>query len=159
MSDEEFPDNNQMGSGNDSAVPSSEGSDPVEDIPPPGVPERRFPIREDRRKGQVSPPDGVERRMWADRRKLRSNEGRERYLDMVQKERVMLMDQGVSRSTEQLLDLAGAGGSSQNEEEGTRRDRATGDQLRASFAGSSMVTAVYSFDWFARRCAAHCAAA
>lgn len=136
MSDEEFPDNDKRGSGNDSAVPSSDGaSDEIsvgieEDVPPPGVPERRFPIREDRRKGQVSPPDGVERRMWADRRKLRSNEGRERYLDMVQKERVMLMDQGVSRSTEQLLDLAGAGGSSQNEEEGTR-DRATGDQLRA----------------------------
>jgi type II secretory ATPase GspE/PulE/Tfp pilus assembly ATPase PilB-like protein len=135
MNDEDDPDNDKMGSGSDSAAPLSgeplSGVDGGEDdIPPPGVPERRFPIREDRRKGHTTPPDGVERRMWADRRKLRSNEGRERYLDMVQKERVMLMDQGVSRSTEQLLDLAGAGGSSQNEEEGVR-DRATGDQLRA----------------------------
>lgn len=119
---EDFPDKDKAG---------EDGPDPfVESGPPPGVPERRFPIREDRRKGQAQPPDGIERRMWADRRKLRSNEGRERYLDMVQKERSMLMDQGVSRSTEQLLDLAGGGGASQTEEEGVR-DRATGDKLRS----------------------------
>jgi type II secretory ATPase GspE/PulE/Tfp pilus assembly ATPase PilB-like protein len=120
---EDFPDK-------DDAEGQGSGPSIFEDVPPEGVPERRFPIREDRRKGGAQPPDGVERRMWADRRKLRSNEGRERYLDMVQKERVMLMDQGVSRSTEQLLDLAGAGGTSQTEEEGVR-DRATGDQLRS----------------------------
>ena len=40
--------------------------------------------------------------------KNRSTEGRERYLDMVQRERNMLLDQGIARSTEQLLDMAGA---------------------------------------------------
>ncbi|MGZ9109090.1 MAG: GspE/PulE family protein [Micavibrio sp.] len=120
---EDFPDKDDVGG-------ERAASSAFEDVPPEGIPERRFPIREDRRKGGAQPPDGIERRMWADRRKLRSNEGRERYLDMVQKERVMLMDQGVSRSTEQLLDLAGAGGTSQTEEEGVR-DRATGDQLRS----------------------------
>ncbi|MCB9991953.1 MAG: Flp pilus assembly complex ATPase component TadA [Rhodospirillales bacterium] len=90
-------------------------------------PERRAG---DRRQGAGTPPDGIERRQWHDRRKLRAKEGRERYLDMVQKERSMLLDQGVMRSTEQLLDMAGAGGSSELEEEGVR-DRATGDLLRA----------------------------
>lgn len=99
--------------------------------PPEGVPERRLPIREDRRKIQDDLPGGIERRMWSDRRKARSNEGRERYLDMVQRERVMLLDQGVSRSTEQLLDLAGVGASSFKAEEEGVRDRATGDQLRS----------------------------
>ena len=42
------------------------------------------------------------------RRKIRSGEGRERYLDMVQRERALMLDQGISRSTEQLLDMAGA---------------------------------------------------
>ncbi|HIF25467.1 MAG TPA: type II/IV secretion system family protein [Micavibrio sp.] len=76
------------------------------------------------------PPDGIERRQWADRRRERALEGRERYLDMVQRERTMLLDQGVVRTTDQLLDMAGAGGASELEEEGIR-DRATGDMLRS----------------------------
>lgn len=64
------------------------------------------------------------------RKKQRSMEGRERYLDMVQKERSLLLEQGIPRSTEQLLDMAGAFIPSEVEEEGIK-DRATGDQLRA----------------------------
>ncbi len=64
------------------------------------------------------------------RKKMRSTEGRERYLDMVQRERVMLLDQGIPRSTEQLLDMAGANVGTEAEDEGIK-DRATGDQLRA----------------------------
>ncbi|MGH1375360.1 MAG: GspE/PulE family protein [Alphaproteobacteria bacterium] len=60
----------------------------------------------------------------------RFSEGRERYLDMVQKERALLLEQGVSRSTEQLLDMAGAVGQSEVEDD-VIKDRATGDQLRA----------------------------
>lgn len=88
---------------------------------------------EDRRKDPVAePPGGVERRKWYERRKQRAREGRDRYMDMVQKERVILLDHGISRSAEQLLDMAGAGSSStmDQEEEGVR-DRATGDQLRS----------------------------
>jgi hypothetical protein len=63
----------------------------------------------DRRgKGDSEPPGGVERRRSAARKKIRSSEGRERYLDMVQRERALLLDQGIPRSTEQLLDMAGA---------------------------------------------------
>jgi general secretion pathway protein E len=76
------------------------------------------------------PPDGVERRAADSRKKARSGEGRERYLDMVQRERAMLLDQGIARSTEQLLDMAGAHMPSDVEDEGIK-DRATGDQLRA----------------------------
>ncbi len=101
--------------------PSSESGDSSP------APERRGG---DRRQQPGMPPDGIERRQWHDRRKVRAQEGRERYLDMVQRERVMLLDQGVTRSTDQLLDMAGAGGSSELEEEGVR-DRATGDQLRS----------------------------
>jgi len=64
------------------------------------------------------------------KKKVRSTEGRERYLDMVQRERSMMMDQGLARSTEQLLDMAGAVAPSEQEEEGIK-DRASGDQLRA----------------------------
>ncbi len=64
------------------------------------------------------------------RRREKAKEGRERYLDMVQRERVMLLEQGISRSTEQLLDMAGAVTSSELEEEAIK-DRATGDQLRS----------------------------
>lgn len=67
---------------------------------------------------------------YAERRKVRSSEGRERYLDMVQRERTLMLEQGVGRSTEELLDMAGAVGPSEVEEEGIK-DRATGDQLRA----------------------------
>lgn len=62
--------------------------------------------------------------------KIRSSEGRERYLDMVQRERSLLLEQGIARSTEQLLDMAGAVLPSDIESE-TIKDRATGDQLRA----------------------------
>jgi len=64
------------------------------------------------------------------RRQERSNEGRERYLDMVQRERALLLQQGITRSTEQLLDMAGAAAPSEQEESAIK-DRATGDQLRA----------------------------
>lgn len=88
---------------------------------------------EDRRKDpSPQPPAGVERRKWYERRKERAREGRDRYMDMIQKERVILLDHGISRSAEQLLDMAGAGSSStlDHEEDGVR-DRATGDQLRS----------------------------
>ena len=91
------------------------------------LPEKR---QGDRRQREAGAPGGVDRR-WADRRKLRAKEGRERYLDMVQRERSMFIEQGVSRSTEQLLDMAGASGPSEIEEEQGVRDRATGDQLRS----------------------------
>jgi type II secretory ATPase GspE/PulE/Tfp pilus assembly ATPase PilB-like protein len=78
----------------------------------------------------AEPPGGVERRGLDARRKLRSSEGRERYLDMVQRERALLLDQGIARSTEQLLDMAGAATGADVEEEGVK-ERATGDQLRS----------------------------
>lgn len=73
---------------------------------------------------------GLEKKRLQERRRVRSGEGRERYLDMVQRERALLLDQGIARSTEQLLDMAGAVTASEQEEEGIK-DRATGDQLRA----------------------------
>lgn len=102
---------------------------PGQDTPGPVLPERRSEARTDRRQRNAAPPGGVDRR-WSDRRRARSIEGRERYLDMVQRERAMFIEQGVSRSTEQLLDMAGATVQSDLEEEGVR-DRATGDQLRS----------------------------
>lgn len=84
----------------------------------------------DRRRLHSKPPGGVERRQH-ERRKMRSAEGRERYLDMVKRERTLFLEQGVSRSTEQLLDMAGAVGDSDHEGEEGIRDRATGDQLRS----------------------------
>ena len=71
-----------------------------------------------------------EKQRLQERRRTRSGEGRERYLDMVQRERVMMLDQGIARSTEQLLDMAGAVTISEQEDEAIK-DRATGDQLRA----------------------------
>lgn len=64
------------------------------------------------------------------KRRMRSTEGRERYLDMVQRERALMLEQGIARSTEQLLDMAGAVTQSDLEDE-VIKDRATGDQLRA----------------------------
>lgn len=84
----------------------------------------------DRRRLHGKPPGGGERRQH-ERRKMRSAEGRERYLDMVKRERTLFLEQGVSRSTEQLLDMAGAVGDSDHEGEEGIRDRATGDQLRS----------------------------
>ncbi len=83
----------------------------------------------DRRRMQGKSPTGMDRRK-SDRRKSRQAEGRERYLDMVKRERSLFLEQGVSRSTEQLLDMAGAVSESEQGEEGVR-DRATGDQLRS----------------------------
>ncbi len=85
----------------------------------------------DRRQKEGKSPLGVERRQWQDRRKIRSQEGRERYLDMVQRERAMFMDMGVTRSTEQLLDMAGAIASTDDNSEEGILQRATGDQLRS----------------------------
>ncbi len=93
--------------------------------------EQRSPSRE-RRQSEGESPLGVERRQWHDRRKIRSKEGRERYLDMVQRERAMFMNLGVSRSTEQLLDMAGAVQFDDEEVEGNILQRATGDQLRSA---------------------------
>ncbi len=63
-------------------------------------------------------------------KKVKIHEGRERYIDMVQKERAMMLEQGIARSTEQLLDMAGAPAPSEIEDEAIK-DRATGDQLRS----------------------------
>lgn len=94
--------------------------------------ERRKEDDRERRKENKGPPVGTERRQWQDRRKIRSKEGRERYLDMVQRERSMFLDMGVSRSTDQLLDMAGAVSLNTiaQEDEGIKV-RATGDQLRS----------------------------
>ncbi len=64
------------------------------------------------------------------RRRQKGVEMRDRYLDMVQRERILMLAEGVTRSTEQLLDMAGASVSSDLEDEAVK-DRATGDQLRA----------------------------
>jgi len=89
---------------------------------------------DDRRTDDEGSPLGVERRQWQDRRKIRSKEGRERYLDMVQRERGLLAEMGVSRSTDQLLDMAGAVSLDNNvdTEDTSIKHRATGDQLRAA---------------------------
>ena len=108
---------------NDSTIPGT----PDATNPDTDVTDRRGG---DRRRQDAPPPGGIDRR-YSDRRKQRASEGRERYLDMVQRERAMFFDQGVSRSTEQLLDMAGASGPSELEEEAGIRDRATGDQLRS----------------------------
>jgi len=86
----------------------------------------------ERRRVAGDPPKGAERRKSEGRSKMRSSEGRERYLDMVQRERALMLDQGLARSTEQLLDMAGATLPSHlTENEETIKDRASGDQLRA----------------------------
>lgn len=77
---------------------------------------------------QNGAPEGAETKQKIKQR-TKTGDGRERYLDMVQRERTLLLDQGIARSTEQLLDMAGAAAPSE-EEEGIK-DRATGDQLRA----------------------------
>lgn len=94
---------------------------------------------DDRRKIDLGPPEGQsERRSVMERRKAYISEGRERYLDMVQKERSMLLSQGISQSTEQLLDMAGAYTPSEqtnmiNPEDDIDRikETASGDQLRS----------------------------
>ena len=64
----------------------------------------------------------------------RAAEGRERYLDMVQRERALLLRQGINRSTEQLLDAAGAVAQTDvktKDGQAVKKDTATGDQLRS----------------------------
>lgn len=85
----------------------------------------------ERRKGGDGPPGDLERRQSTLRKKMRSGEGRERYLDMVQRERALMLEQGIARSTEQLLDMAGAVLPSDQQEEEGIKESATGDQLRA----------------------------
>lgn len=82
----------------------------------------------DRRRENKGPPNGIERRK-GDRRKTRSAIGRERYLDMVIRERALFAQQGFTRSAEQLLSASGAG--SEAEVKAGERDSATGDQLRS----------------------------
>ncbi len=65
-----------------------------------------------------------------ERRKDAKMEGRERYLDMVQRERALMLDYGVARSTEQLLEMAGAAVRSDDTDDAIK-DNATGDMLRA----------------------------
>lgn len=85
---------------------------------------------DDRRQENLGPPDGEDERRKGDRRTNRLSIVRERYLDMVLKERSLLMQQGVSKSAEQLLSMTGAGSDQEAGEEGVRTN-ATGDQLRA----------------------------
>jgi type II secretory ATPase GspE/PulE/Tfp pilus assembly ATPase PilB-like protein len=82
----------------------------------------------DRRSENEEAPGGFERRK-GDRRKTRSSIGRERYLDMVLRERALFAQQGHTRSAEQLLSAAGAGAEAETMD--GERDSATGDQLRA----------------------------
>lgn len=89
-------------------------------------------VKEKSDAGKRSQDQSVEKRQWQDRRKMRSQEGRERYLDMVQRERSLFLDMGVNRSTDQLLDMAGAVALADNQEEDDGvKTRATGDQLRS----------------------------
>ena len=79
---------------------------------------------------QSSESKVVSKATSANPQRKKAVEGRERYLDMVQRERAMLLDKGITRSTEQLLDMAGAHVPSEVEDQSVK-DRATGDQLRA----------------------------
>lgn len=110
------------GSGKDMEAGKGSGQ-----VPPPESPKDG-----DRRKADLGPPEGApERRKSNDRRINRASiEGRERYLDMVSRERALLLQRGVNRSTEQLLNAAGA--PPEHESEDFERDNASGDQLRAS---------------------------
>lgn len=83
----------------------------------------------DRRRVNLGAPHGVERRK-GERRKSRSTIGRERYLDMVMRERALFAQSGSTKSAEQLLSASGAG-SEAEATEGEQRESATGDQLRA----------------------------
>jgi type II secretory ATPase GspE/PulE/Tfp pilus assembly ATPase PilB-like protein len=103
---------------------ASNGPEPIE--------ERKLWDRR-KRDSDSSVEGDAERRQWRDRRKSKASEGRERYLDMVQRERPMLMDLGIVRSTDQLLDIAGSPISSDEDEKekSAIRDHANGDQLRS----------------------------
>ncbi len=80
---------------------------------------------------RVRPPHGgqgparrVRAPAAATRRKLRTNVGRERYLDMVLRERALFAQQGHTRSAEQLLSSAGAGAETEASD-GEQRESAT----------------------------------
>ncbi|MCB9964106.1 MAG: Flp pilus assembly complex ATPase component TadA [Rhodospirillales bacterium] len=111
-------------------------SDPEQTETQSGLPpeeeasQERRTIEGDRREIDLGSPVGQERRRKGERRKMRFAEGRERYLDMVQRERSMLLEQGLARSTEQLLDMAGAVALSDVDDERVK-DRASGDLLRS----------------------------
>ncbi len=60
-----------------------------------------------------------------------ATEGRERYLDMVQKERILLVENGINRTVEQLLIAAGGFDVNADDGENQVKDNASGDQLRA----------------------------
>ena len=86
--------------------------------------------KSDRRKGKSeATADLAEDRRKSSRRKSHQNIMRDRYMDMVLKERTLFLQQGITRSAEQLLSAAGAG--SEQEADERERDSATGDQLRA----------------------------
>ncbi len=95
---------------------------PEETLPP----ETR---KTDRRQEDLGPPGGFERRK-GDRRKTRSTVSRERYLDMVLRERALFAQHGHTRSAEQLLSAAGVGAEAEHKD--GERDSASGDQLRAN---------------------------
>lgn len=63
---------------------------------------------------------------------IKKKEGRERYLDMVQRERALLVEKGVNRTVEQLLVAAGGLETSDEKQQETERHTAAGDQLRAA---------------------------
>ncbi len=85
----------------------------------------------DRRKLNLPPPHGVDRRQGGKqgRKKSRGGAKRELYLDMIQRERALLLETGVSRTTDQLLQSAGVI-SQRDDNDATGKDTATGDQLR-----------------------------
>ena len=87
--------------------------------------------KSDRRKINLGSYNGVDRRKEPDRR-LIAHDGRERYLDMVQKERNLFVNQGKSMSLEQLLDLAGATAPHKADDEEGTKYTATGDALRSN---------------------------
>ena len=94
------------------------------------VPPEMRKKKSDRRQDDQGPPDGMEDRRKGDRRTNRLSMARERYLDMVLRERSMLVQQGITKSAEQLLSMTGAGSDQEASAEGVRSN-ATGDQLRA----------------------------
>ena len=90
---DETEDNNNI-SGTDPSL-SGEGESPLtEQEVVEGSTEDRRTKSPERRQQPGMPPDGIERRQWADRRRERALEGRERYLDMVQREPVTIQKQG-----------------------------------------------------------------
>jgi type II secretory ATPase GspE/PulE/Tfp pilus assembly ATPase PilB-like protein len=88
---------------------------------------------QDRRQADEKWPRGFDRRVKRERRRDKNHEGRERYLDMVQRERILMREQGLTRTVEQLLDMAGAPPQEINENAKREaiKDHATGDLLRS----------------------------